>query len=175
MDYIYYHCLWDLVLLAGGDLQEPNLFHQVQLYSHFPELKCNSLTFNATANCLSKKERGVPPLVIWLFLITQMTQISKFGKCCWDVHLRQMLDGVPMERPHVDTSHFLVSRSHSDFEIPPRLPENTPVEEVRWLLAAALAPRQTISCCLSAFQHCGVFHHHGQSPTALLALLLLLV
>lgn len=117
MDYIYYHCSGDLVLLAGGDLQEPNLFHQVQLYSHFPELKYNSLTFNATANCLPKKKReGFPR---WWFtsdihpLMAQMTQISKFGKCGCDVHHpRQVLDTVPMERHHVDASHYLAPHCH---------------------------------------------------------------
>lgn len=84
MDYIYYHCLRDLVLLAGSDLQEPNLFHQVQLYSHFPELKCNSLTFNATANCLSKKRRGVsPPAADLTSLMAQLTQTPMSAKCCW--------------------------------------------------------------------------------------------
>lgn len=121
MDYIYFHCLGNLVLLAGGDLQEPNLFHQVQLYGHFPELKCNSLTFNANANCLSKEERGVPPLVIRLCL-SFLEQITYHCPC--DVHQpHKALNVAPIGRPRVDTSHFFISRSHSKFETPPVFPK----------------------------------------------------
>lgn len=124
MDYIYYHCLGNLVLLAGGDLQEPNLFHQVQLYSHFPELKCNSLTFKANANCLSKKKkkRGVSPPRWWFDsdvypLLTQITQISKFGNALV-TSISHAKNIAPIGRPQVDTSHFFISRNHFEFETP---------------------------------------------------------